>query len=75
MTFSKQRPIYFVVSFLSVMDVLCDESQILQPFAGLGSEIKGELERQTSEGKKKEGESKTWNPRPAPAFISGVPVI
>lgn len=36
------------------MDVLSDESQILQPFSG--REIKGELERETSEGKKRERE-------------------
>lgn len=49
--------------------------QIVQPFSVQKTEIKGELERETTERKKREGESKTWNPRPAPAFISGVLVI
>lgn len=53
------------------MDVLSDELQILQPV----SKRKRELEQETSGGRKEKGESKTWNPRPAPVFISGVPVI
>lgn len=49
--------------------------RILQPFSERKGEMEGESERETSDGKKGDGESKTWNPRPAPAFISGVPVI
>lgn len=37
------------------MDVLSDEPQILQPFSAPGREIKGESERQTSEGEEKRG--------------------
>lgn len=65
------KDLFILLCSLLQMDVLSDELQILQPV----SKRKRELEQETSGGRKEKGKSKTWNPRPAPVFISGVPVI
>lgn len=53
------------------MDVLSDEPQILQALSVPKERKKGRAGKRDFRGR----ESKMWNPRPAPAFISGVPVI
>lgn len=73
---NRQRPIYFVVFSIGDGCAFWWAPNTAAPLWG-GTELKGKLERdfRGEEKRGREGESKTWNPRPAPAFISGVPVI
>lgn len=67
------KDLFILFSFLPECDALSDESQIMHRFPQKGAKFQRGL-RGKGETRKR-GESKTWNPRQAPAFISGVPVI